>query len=92
MKFKIYMLASVTSVSLKSENQLRHEITWKNSRKGITFYFKNSYVPVRVGGVLLRLFMLQVKMVEEVEAIQCCILGKKGDFSRRPLHGILLQN
>lgn len=61
MKFKIYMLASVTSMSLKSENQLRHEITWKNSRKGITFYFKT-------------------------------IDFQEHFISRRPLHGILLQN
>lgn len=85
------MLASATSMSLKSENWLRHEITWKNSRKEMAFYSKNSCAPFRVDGVLMRLFILQVKMLEEVEAVQCCILGKKGDFLRRPLHDILLQ-
>lgn len=82
MKFKIYMLASATSMLLKSENQLRHEITWKNSRKVMMFYSKNSCAPVWVGGVMLKIFISQVKMVEE---------GKKGDFLRRLLHGILQQ-
>jgi len=38
---------------------------------------------------MLRLFFLRVIIVEEVEAVKCCILGKKGDFSRRLLYGIL---
>lgn len=77
MKFKIYMLASATSMSLKPENQLRHEITWKNSRKGMSFYSKNSCAPVRVGGVMLRLFILQVKMVEEVKQCSVAYWGRK---------------
>lgn len=79
------MLASATSTLLKSEKQLRHEITWKNSRKGMAFYSKNSCAPVRVGDVDT------IYLVGEYSRRGRSILGNKGDFLRRPLHGILLQ-